>query len=254
MANRIVFINEKGGVGKTSACFNASWELAKRGKKVLMVDMDGQRANLSFFCGIDKTQDIHTLDSVFKGENTMNDVIVNVRENLYIIPADNTMVNIGMEAKVSTFRRALNGISDDYDYIMIDVNPSPGWSHYLSLSVADYAVVVMLPDIASLEGNDGVFDSIDEIRETTNDKLKVLGILFNKCSSRTVLARQVIEVARAMAENADSSLFDSKIRNAIVLSENISQKVGITDYAPKSDAAGDIRNFADEIERRLNNG
>ena len=62
MANRIVFINEKGGVGKTSACFNASWELAKRGKKVLMVDMDGQRANLSFFCGIDKTQDIHTLD------------------------------------------------------------------------------------------------------------------------------------------------------------------------------------------------
>ena len=254
MANRIVFINEKGGVGKTSACFNASWELAKRGKKVLMVDMDGQRANLSFFCGIDKTQDIHTLDSVFKGENTMNDVIVNVRENLYIIPADNTMVNIGMEAKVSTFRRALNGISDDYDYIMIDVNPSTGWSHYLSLSVADYAVVVMLPDIASLEGNDGVFDSIDEIRETTNDKLKVLGILFNKCSSRTVLARQVIEVARAMAENADSSLFDSKIRNAIVLSENISQNVGITDYAPKSDAAGDIRNFADEIERRLNNG
>ena len=254
MANRIVFINEKGGVGKTSACFNASWELAKRGKKVLMVDMDGQRANLSFFCGIDKTQDIHTLDSVFKGENTMNDVIVNVRENLYIIPADNTMVNIGMEAKVSTFRRALNGISDDYDYIMIDVNPSPGWSHYLSLSVADYAVVVMLPDIASLEGNDGVFDSIDEIRETTNDKLKVLGILFNKCSSRTVLARQVIEVARAMAENADSSLFDAKIRNAIVLSENISQNVGITDYAPKSDAAGDIRNFADEIERRLNNG
>ena len=254
MANRIVFINEKGGVGKTSACFNASWELAKRGKKVLMVDMDGQRANLSFFCGIDKTQDIHTLDSVFKGENTMNDVIVNVQENLYIIPADNTMVNIGMEAKVSTFRRALNGISDDYDYIRIDVNPSPGWSHYLSLSVADYAVVVMLPDIASLEGNDGVFDSIDEIRETTNDKLKVLGILFNKCSSRTVLARQVIEVARAMAENADSSLFDSKIRNAIVLSENISQNVGITDYAPKSDAAGDIRNFADEIERRLNNG
>ena len=61
-------------------------------------------------------------------------------------------------------------------------------------------------------------------------------------------------MARAMAENADSSLFDSKIRNAIVLSENISQNVGITDYAPKSDAAGDIRNFADEIERRLNNG
>ena len=175
--------------------------------------------------------------------------IYDFKDNAQIISVPNRGYDL------APFLQAVKTVNlDDYDYIMIDVNPSPGWSHYLSLSVADYAVVVMLPDIASLEGNDGVFDSIDEIRETTNDKLKVLGILFNKCSSRTVLARQVIEVARAMAENADSSLFDSKIRNAIVLSENISQNVGITDYAPKSDAAGDIRNFADEIERRLNNG
>lgn len=254
MANKIVFINEKGGVGKTSACFNTSWELSSRGKKVLMIDMDGQRANLSFFCGISKTQDIHTLNTIFKDEKDIKEIIFNIKDGLDIIPADASMVNLGMDAKVSKLKKSIKSIDDKYDYIMIDVNPSPGWSHYLSLSVADYAVVVMLPDIASLEGNEGVFESIDEIQNTTNENLKVLGVLFNKCSSRTVLARQVIEVAAQMSENVNSSLFDTKIRNAIALSENISENVGITEYSPKSDAAGDIRDLADEIERRLADG
>ena len=251
MAKKIVFINEKGGVGKTSACFNLGWELASRGKKILMIDLDGQRANLTFFCGISKTQDIHTLKPVFADEIGIEETIVNVTDNLDLIPADSGMVNIGMEAKVSKFKKALAKIEKNYDMIMLDVNPSPGWSHYLSLSCVDYAVVVMLPDIASLEGNEGVFESIDEIKNTTNTGLEVLGLLFNKCSSRTVLARSVIEAASEMAESVGSSLFETKIRNAVALSENISENVGITQYAAKSDAAQDIRDLADEIEGRL---
>lgn len=52
----ITFINEKGGVGKTSACFNTAWELSNRGKKILMIDIDGQKANLTFFTGIELSE------------------------------------------------------------------------------------------------------------------------------------------------------------------------------------------------------
>lgn len=252
MAEIITFINEKGGVGKTSGCFNAAWELSKRGKKILMIDMDGQKANLTFFTGADsRIEDMKTMADVFKGEVSAADIIFNVKENLDIIPANASMSGLGMEAKVVKLRKSLNEISDQYDLIFIDVNPAPGWSHYLSLSVSDFAVIVMLPDIASLEGNKGILETIEEIQGTNNPELKIMGFLFNKNNSRTVLAKQVTEAAEAMAAQAGTSLFNTKIRNAVVLSENVLSHTGVTDYAPSSTAAEDFSALADEIERRM---
>lgn len=249
-ARIITFINEKGGVGKTSACFNSAWELADRGRRVLMIDMDGQKANLTFFAGADTSEDIRTMADVFKGDVSIADTIVNIRECLDLVPANSSMSNLGMEAKVSKFRKSLAEISADYDYIFIDVNPAPGWSHYLSLSVSDHAVIVMLPDIASLEGNKGILETIEEIRDTTNPDLDIMGFLFNKNNSRTVLAKQVTEAAEDMAAAAETTIFDTKIRNSVALSENVIAHTGITEYAPSSPAAEDMSAFADEIERR----
>ena len=109
----------------------------------------------------------------------------------------------------------------------------------------------MLPDIASLEGNKGILETIEEIQGTTNPSLRILGFLFNKNNSRTVLAKQVNDAAESMAESVGSSLFDTKIRNTVTLSENVIAHVGVTEYAPGSPAAEDISAFADEMERRL---
>lgn len=252
MAKIITFINEKGGVGKTSACFNSAWELSKRGKKVLMIDMDGQKANLTFFTGADQEiEDMQTMADVFKKDISIKTLIHTVKDNLDLIPANADMANIGMEAKVVKFRKAIAEISESYDYIFIDVNPAPGWSHYLSLSVSDYALIVMLPDIASLEGNKGILETIEEIQGTNNPGLKILGFLFNKNNNRTVLAKQVFDAAEGMAEEYQTKLFDIKIRNAVVLSENLITHEGVTDYAPTSSAADDIRDLADELEREV---
>lgn len=252
MAVTITFINEKGGVGKTSACFNSAWELSRRGKKILMIDMDGQKANLTFFSGADGDSDnMKTMADVFRGDTDIKDTVRNVREDLDIIPADSSMSNLGMEAKVVKFRKSISEIAGDYDLIFIDVNPAPGWSHYLSLSVSDFAVVVMLPDIASLEGNKGILETIEEIQGTTNPSLRILGFLFNKNNSRTVLAKQVTDAAESMAGSAGSSLFETKIRNTVTLSENVIAHTGVTEYAPASPAAEDINAFSDELERRL---
>ena len=248
-AKVITYINEKGGVGKTSVCYNTAWSLARQGKKILMIDVDGQKANLTFFSGVPRTDSMKTIVDVLKGGISLEDAAVPVKDNLDIIPANMAVAEIGMDAKISRFRSELKAVKDKYDYVFVDVNPSPGWGHYLSLSVSDFAVVIMLPDIASLEGNAGILESIAEIQETTNTKLQIAGILFNRSNDRTNLGKQVQEVAERMAAGAETTIFETKIPQAVSLSECVASHVGITEYDPGSRAAEAVKGFASELER-----
>mgnify|MGYP002583957859 CR=1 FL=1 len=250
MGKIITFINEKGGVGKTSVCYHSAWELATQGKRILMIDMDGQTANLTFFAGIEKDEALATVMDVLKNRKTITDVEIEIKENLWLVPADVHAADMGMDIKLTVFRRALEEVKDRFDFIFIDVNPTPGRGHYLALSVSDYAVVVMLPDIASLEGNCGILDSIEEIQETTNDNLQIAGILFNRNSS-TKLSKRTHQVAMDMAEGADTAIFNVKIPQAVSLGECVAYHKGITDFDSKSKAAEAIRNFVCELEERI---
>lgn len=249
MAKIITFIAEKGGTSRSSVVFSTSWELAKRGKKVLIIDMDGQAANISYYAGIPKDDDMLTIVDVFKGKN-IKESVLEIKENLDIIPANADLTNLGQTAKLSILKKAIKEIENFYDYIFIDVNPTPGWTHFLSLSVANGAVIVSLPDIACLKANEGILDSIEEIQEASNPSLTVYGILFGKNENRTSMAKQVHEVAGKMAKRADTSLFNSTIRNAVVMGELIAAHEGVTDYAAASPVADDIRAFTDELIER----
>lgn len=250
-AKVITFINEKGGVGKTSVCFNSAWELASRGKRILMIDMDGQKANLTFFSGVQRSDSMKTIVDVLKSGTSLNSVTTPVKENLDLVPANMSVSELGMDSKISKFRSELKAAKDKYDYIFIDVNPSPGWGHYLSLSVSDFAVVIMLPDIASLEGNSGILESIAEIQETTNTKLQIAGILFNRSNDRTNLGKQVQEVAERMASSVGTKIFDTKLPQAVSLSECVASHMGITEYDPGSRAAEAVKYFVAELEREV---
>lgn len=250
-AKVITCINEKGGVGKTSVCFNSAWELASCGKRILMIDMDGQKANLTFFSGVQRSDSMKTIVDVLKGGASLESVVVSVKENLSLVPASMAVAELGMDAKISRLRSELKMAKDKYDYIFIDVNPSPGWGHYLSLSVSDFAVVIMLPDIASLEGNSGILESIAEIQETTNTKLQIAGILFNRSNDRTNLGKQVQEVAERMASSVGTKIFDAKLPQAVSLSECVAAHMGITEYDPGSRAAEAVKDFVAELEREV---
>lgn len=250
MGKTLTFINEKGGIGKTSCCFNTAWEFSSQ-KKVLLIDLDGQRANLTFFCGIEKKEKTITMHNVLMAGENIRNAIVNVKENLDLVPGTVNVADLTQAAKITRMKKAIEEIKDKYDYIFIDVNPTPNWSHVLALSASDYIIIPMLPDIASLEGNMGIAESAIEVIETTNPNLKVLGILINKNISRRNLAKQVAAVAEKMAMQLDTKIFDTKIRDAVVLSETVARHIGVTEYAPKSDAAEDIRNVVKEIERMV---
>lgn len=254
MAKTIAFINEKGGVGKSSICFNTAWCFAvEQGKRTLMIDMDGQRANLTFFAGIDKTPGLATMYDVLTGDLDVKQSVLMVEDDLHIIPATADVSGLdNKNAHPKDMQRIINELGPYYDYIFIDVSPTPNRSHALALSAADYVVVPMLPDITSLEANMGIIESVRLTQGTFNPELKVLGIVFNKHIWRPLLSRQVEAAAKEMAGAMETKVFRTKIRQAVAMSENIGQNIGITSYAPKSKAADDIRNLCYEINEEVN--
>lgn len=249
MTKIVTFIAEKGGTSRSSVVFSSSWLLAAKGKKILIVDMDGQAANVSYYAGVNKTPDMHTLVDLFKGVD-IKDTIVNIKENLDIIPANAELTNLGQTAKLSVLKKAVRSIPE-YDYVFIDVNPTPGWTHFLSLSVSDSAIIVSLPDVACLKANEGILESIDEIQNSSNPNLELLGILFGKNENRTSMAQQVHEFAESMAQRAGTTVFNASIRNSVVMGELVAAHKGISDYAPKSPVAGDFDEFVHELLAKI---
>ena len=270
----IGFINEKGGVGKSSCCFNLGWELSNN-KKVLMIDLDGQQANLTYFCGIEKTDNLKTMMDVLDQEEKVENVILNVKKNLDLIPADVSIAQLGTrqhimkyankygtewvkqnynEEMFSNMTDALDILKKKYDYIFVDVNPTPNFAHLLCLCGIDYVTVVMLPDAASLEGDKGTEESIRNVIEyEVNPNIKVLGILFNRNTNRTNLAKEVKKAAEVYAERLNTKVFESSIRQSVVMGECVAAHKGITEYAPKSMASADIKMVVKEMEGRLEN-
>lgn len=249
MANVIAYINEKGGVGKSSVCFNVAWHFAEQGKKVLLIDLDGQRANLTYICGIDKNPGTLTMYDVLTTGVPVKKSVLVVEDNLHIIPATVDVAALDRHNnRLEDMKKSVDTLRSFYDLIFIDVSPTPNRGHALALAAADGVVIPMLPDITSLEANMGVIESIRLAKKEMNPGLKVLGIVLNKFTLRNLLSSQVTKTANKMAAALGSKVFETKIRQGVAMSENVGQHIGITAYAPKSKCAEDITNLCKEIE------
>lgn len=269
----IAFIIEKGGTGKSSICFNIGWELSKK-EKVLLIDLDAQMANLTYFCGINKS-DIATVGDILDENASLDDSIKEVKPNLDIIPADNTIMPIGTQEHfnklsqshefesgadyqlflIKEMQKLVQEACDKYDYVLLDPNPSPNYLHTLALCASENIIIPVLPDAASIVSDEGTAESLQIIRETgINENINVLGILFNRYTERTNLSKQVSEIIANYAKKMGTTVFKNTIRNSVVLSECVGMHIGITDYRPKSPAAEDVKKVVAEIKRRLKNG
>lgn len=255
MGEVLALMNEKGGVGKSILTFSCAWSMAADQKRVLVIDMDGQKANFTYLAGIKTDAATKTMEDVLLRGVDPSECIVNVYQSedgyLDVIPASLQMVNIPSTAKISTMKKTIQSLRGGYDYIFLDVNPSPDWRHALTLSVLDGVCVLMLPDILSLEANRGIFDSIEEIQAGVNPNLKIVGFILNQFDNRTRLAKAVREKADQMAQACGSQVFDASVRKTVVLSESAAAHKGVTYYAPNSAVAEDVRSLTNEIIAKL---
>ena len=198
MAKVVSFSNQKGGVGKTTSCVNISAQIANKGKRVLMIDMDPQ-GNATSGLGLSKSKIKKTVYDVIIGRCDIKETIIKTKfKNLSVVPANIDLAGAEIELydleEAENFTKlALDSITDDYDYIFIDCPPSLGMLTVKALSISDGVVIPMQCEFYSLEGMSQLFNTIKKIRQLYNPQLQVVGILLTMHNGRLTLTGQVVE-------------------------------------------------------------
>lgn len=224
MAKVVSFSNQKGGVGKTTSCVNISAQVANKGKKVLMIDMDPQ-GNATSGLGISKAKIKNTIYDVIIGKCDAKDAIIKTKfKNLSVIPATIDLAGAELELYEldelddnSNFTKiALDSVKDDYDYIFIDCPPSLGMLTVKALSVSDGIVIPMQCEFYSLEGMSQLLNTVKKIRQIYNPSLQIVGMLLTMYNGRLTLTNQVVaELKKYYSE----LLFKVPISRTVRLSE-----------------------------------
>ncbi|MGL5050932.1 MAG: ParA family protein [Fusobacteriaceae bacterium] len=252
MKSRIIaIINQKGGEGKTTTVRNLSYILATEGEKVLTIDMDSQ-GNLTTNFNLLK-KEINTIVDVFKGEKNIEDVIVNIQKNLDHIPNNIKMSKFGLFHDKSTgwyelLKDTIEPIKNNYDYILIDCPPALEFATYNALEAADDILITLQAEENSIEGVADLLDSINEIREMSNDNLNIMGIVITKFKKSTKLQNQFQDLLR---EHFGDAVFKTVIRDNIKIAEANHNHKSIIEFDKSSNGAEDYSNFSKEFLNKL---
>lgn len=253
MAKIVSFSNQKGGVGKTTSCVNLAAQIANKGKKVLLVDMDPQ-GNATSGLGISKAKIRKTVYEVIIGQCDIKDALLKTAfKNLWIVPATIELAGAELELheldeSLDFAKIAFDSVKDDFDYIFIDCPPSLGMLTVKALSVSDGVVIPMQCEFYSLEGMSQLFNTIKKIRQLFNPSLQVVGILLTMYNGRLTLTGQV--VAELKKYYADQ-LFRVPISRTVRLSEAPSYGAPICYHDPYGKGALEYATVAKELMMRI---
>lgn len=246
----ITVSNQKGGVGKTTTSAAIASGISLAGKKVLGIDLDPQ-GNLGFCLGSGMDNRYTVLD-VLKGTVPIEEALYKSEYgDLLVSDITLSLSNSGLEKipapREYILRNAIKPVLDQYDYIIIDTPPALNLLTVNAYSVSDFLIIPMASDILSLVGLAQLKETIDTVREKFNPGLNVLGILLTRFNARTLLSRDVLEMAQQLADQIHSRVFNTKIRNGVAVAEAPAHGESIFSYNPRSAAVKDYLAFLDEI-------
>ena len=257
MGRVVSFSNQKGGVGKTTSCVNIAAQIANKGKKVLMIDMDPQ-GNATSGLGLSKSKIKKTIYDVIIGKCDVSESIIKTRfKNLSVIPATINLAGAELElhdleeagdAQLDYIKVAINSIKGDYDYIFIDCPPSLGMLTVKALSVSDGVVIPMQCEFYSLEGMSQLFNTIKRIRQLFNPDLRLVGIMLTMYNGRLTLTNQVVsELKKYYAE----ALFKVPISRTVRISEAPGYGEPICYHDPYGKGSLEYAAVAKELTQRI---
>ncbi len=258
MAKIISIANQKGGVGKTTSSINLAAALGKEGKKTLLIDLDSQ-GNASTGLGYNTGDFNHDIYEVMMGACTAKEAVIKTKfKNLYIIPSTIELAGLDVEfiknmLENSSFKlneqlkNALEPIKEEFDYIIIDCQPSLGNTTINALVASDSIIIPVQCEFYALEGITQLLNTIIMVQSNMNPNLRIEGVLLTMLDGRTNIGLEVIEEVRKYFKN---KVFNTIIPRLVRLAEAPSHGKPISDYEPESRATLAYQNLAKEVISR----
>jgi chromosome partitioning protein len=245
-AEVIAFANQKGGVAKTTTTLNLAVAFAEAGHRVLCVDLDPQ-GNLTMSQGVDPDKVEKSLYDVLVNDMPISEIIVKREIDIAVASIDLAGAEIAMSTKIGRERsleKALKEVSGEYDFVCIDTPPSLGLLTINALTAATKVIVPVQCEYLSMRGLVQLQNTLRMIQENLNPDVRIEGILPTMLDSRTVHAKEAIEI---LEENFGDLVFRSRIRKAIKFAEAPVKGSSVLKYDSGSNAANYYRELAKEV-------
>ncbi|MCB0063070.1 MAG: ParA family protein [Caldilineaceae bacterium] len=246
------FVNQKGGVAKTTTAVNLGAYVAAAGRRVLVVDTDAQ-GNATTSLGIDPRElSVSIYNVLIDSVPAQQAITLTERVGLDLIPASPDLAGAEVElarvmARERLLTRALQPIRDQYDYIFIDDPPSLGLLTINGLTAADGVVIPVQCEYLALEGLSLLLGTIQQVRDVLNEQLAMTGVLLTMYDGRTNLGQQVVQEVQNYFPD---KVFRTIIPRSVRLSEAPSYGQTILSYAPSSTGALAYQALAQEFLER----
>jgi len=245
-AEVIAFANQKGGVAKTTTTLNLAVAFAESGHRVLCIDLDPQ-GNLTMSQGIDPDKVEKSLYDVLVNDMPISEIIQKREIDIAVSSIDLAGAEIAMSTKIGRERsleKALKEVSGDYDFVCIDTPPSLGLLTINALTAASKVIVPVQCEYLSMRGLVQLQNTLKMIQENLNPDVRIEGILPTMLDSRTVHAKEAVEI---LEENFGDLVFRSRIKKAIKFAEAPVKGSSVLKYDSGSSAANYYRELAKEV-------
>ena len=248
-AKKIIYLNQKGGVGKTTTAVNVGSALAREGYKVLLVDLDSQ-GNMSSSVSADTSKP--GIYEILAGEADISAVQTTPVEGLYCLSGGINMAGLAVELvdeeeREFFLKNALAPFDDQYDFIFADCPPALDLVTMNALCWANYVVIPMQCEYFAMEGLNLLLRTVNSVKKRLNPGLEVLGIVFTMYSTRANLNNEVVEDISTYFKEL---VFDTKIPRNVRLSEAPSHGLPINAYDNSCSGAKAYAALAKEVLSR----
>lgn len=248
MGKIISIANQKGGVGKTTTTVNLSTILAKKGKRVLLVDADPQ-GNATSGIGMSKDVELSTYD-LLVADDLLVDIIKKTEiKNLYICPSNINLAGaevelVSMMSREQRMKEKLDPIKSQFDYIFIDCPPSLGLITLNAFTASDSVLIPVQCEYYALEGLGQLLNTVELVKKHLNKDLKIEGALLTMYDVRTNLSNQVV---KEIKKYFNDKVYKTVIPRNVRVSEAPSYGLPITVYDPHSKGAKSYEKLGKEF-------